>query len=249
VTARVAAIWRHPIKAHGRERLADVVLEAGRTLPGDRAWAVVHEAGRAAPGEWAACRNFTRGAGTPSLMAIEARTLPDGRIALTHPDRPDLAFDPVTEAERFIAWVAPLMERGRAAPVALVPAPGRQGMTDVPDPWLSLFGLASHREVGARLGRDDLSTERWRANLVLDGLAPWEEFAWVGREVRVGDATLAVRERIVRCLATATNPATGQRDADTLGTLEAIHGAREFAVYAEVVTSGRIAEGDPVEPL
>lgn len=95
----------------------------------------------------------------------------------------------------------------------------------------------------------DLSTERWRANLVLDGLPPWEEFSWVGREVRIGEATLAVRERIGRCLATAANPATGRRDADTLGILEAMHGAREFAVYAEVTRSGRVAEGDPVEAL
>jgi uncharacterized protein YcbX len=249
VSPRVAAIWRHPIKAHGRERLSEVVLEAGRTLPGDRAWAVVHEAGRATPGQWAACRNFTRGAGTPSLMAIEARTLGDGRYSVSHPDRPDLVFDPATEAAGLLSWVAPLMSDDRAAPVGLVPAPERQGMTDAPDPWLSVFGLGSHRAVAVRLGRDDLSTERWRANLVLDGLDPWQEFDWVGREVRVGGATIAVRERIVRCLATATNPATGVRDADTLGTLEAIHGEREFAVYAEVTEGGRIAEGDPVRPL
>jgi uncharacterized protein YcbX len=182
-------------------------------------------------------------------MAIAARTLPDERVALTHPLRPELVFDPATQAPEFLDWVRPLMPDGRAAPVALVPAPERQGMTDVPDPWVSLFGLGSHREVAAQLGRDDLSTERWRANLVLDGLAPWEEFGWVGREVRIGQATLAVRERIGRCLATAANPATGIRDADTLGTLEAIHGVREFAVYAEVVESGRVADGDPVEPL
>jgi hypothetical protein len=58
-----------------------------------------------------------------------------------------------------------------------------------------------------------------------------------------------VRERIVRCLATAANPASGLRDADTLGALEAIHCEREFAVYAEVTRGGRVAEGDQVEPL
>lgn len=249
MTVRVAAIWRHPIKAHGRERLSEVTLEAGRTLPGDRAWAVLHEAGTARPGEWAPCANFTRGAGTPALMAIEARTLGDRRLALTHPDRPDLAFDPATDEAAFLAWVMPLMPKGRASPVALIPAAERQGMTDKPHPWVSLFGLGSHRAVAARLGRDDLSTMRWRANLILDGLAPWEEFGWVGREVRIGEATLAVRERIGRCLATAANPATGRRDADTLGILEAMHGTREFAVYAEVTRSGRVAEGDPVEAL
>jgi uncharacterized protein YcbX len=246
VTASVAAIWRHPIKAHGRERLGEVVLEAGRTLPGDRVWAVVHEAGRAMPGRWSPCQNFTRGAGTPALMAIEARTLAGGLLALSHPDRPDLVFDPAAEAAEFLDWVAPLMPEGRAGPMGLVPAAKGQGMTDAGEPWLALFGLASHQTVAGHLDRADLSTERWRANLILDGLAPWEEFDWIGREVVIGGAVLAVRERIGRCLATAANPATGLRDADTLGALDALVGARDFAVYAEVVRGGRVAEGDEV---
>jgi uncharacterized protein YcbX len=46
MTARLAQIWRHPIKGHGREALPAVTLSAGATLPFDRAWAVAHEAAR-----------------------------------------------------------------------------------------------------------------------------------------------------------------------------------------------------------
>jgi uncharacterized protein YcbX len=41
MTARLAQIWRHPIKGHGRETLERVTLSAGSTLPFDRAWAVI----------------------------------------------------------------------------------------------------------------------------------------------------------------------------------------------------------------
>lgn len=244
MTLRLAAIWRHPIKAHGRERLAEVDLDAGTTLPGDRAWAVVHEAARASPGEWSPCHNFARGAKVPALMAITARTLPEGLIELRHPERPDLVFDPATEAAEFLDWVAPLMPEGRAAPTGLIPA-GDRGMTDSAFPSIALFGRASHRCVEQKVGRA-LSTERWRANLVLDGTGPWQEFEWVGRDIRIGDAVLAVRERIGRCLATAANPDTGRRDADTLGALEALIGVQDFGVYAEVTRGGRVAEGDEV---
>jgi acetyltransferase-like isoleucine patch superfamily enzyme/uncharacterized protein YcbX len=223
MTARVAAIWRHPIKAHGRERLREVTLEAGRTLAGDRAWAVTHEATRARPREWSPCSNFTRGAGTPSLMAIEARTLPDGLLALSHPERPELVFETGSQAAEFVKWVMPLMPEGRAAPVGLVPAPDGQGMTDAGEPWLAMFGIASHLAVSKQVGQD-ISTERWRANLIVDGLAPWAELDLIGEEVAVGGAVITVRERIERCLATAANPATGRRDADTLGALEALPG-------------------------
>ena len=33
--ARVAEIWRHPVKAHGRERIDQVTLEAGKAMPWD----------------------------------------------------------------------------------------------------------------------------------------------------------------------------------------------------------------------
>jgi hypothetical protein len=47
-------------------------------------------------------------------------------------------------------------------------------------------------------------------------------------------------------VATAVDPATGMRDADTLGGLEAGWGHRDFGVYAEVVAGGRVATGDAV---
>lgn len=46
MTARVGAIWRHPIKAHGREALGRVILTEGETIPWDRRWAVAHEQAR-----------------------------------------------------------------------------------------------------------------------------------------------------------------------------------------------------------
>ncbi|WP_239995108.1 MOSC N-terminal beta barrel domain-containing protein, partial [Rhodosalinus sediminis] len=97
MTARLTEIWRHPIKAHGREALDRVRLEAGATLPWDRAWAVAHEAARTDGSAWAPCAEFTRGAKAPALMAIEA-ALDEATetVTLRHPDRPALTFRPDT---------------------------------------------------------------------------------------------------------------------------------------------------------
>jgi uncharacterized protein len=108
-----------------------------------------------------------------------------------------------------------------------------------------VLNLASLRALSQRVGRD-LAMERFRGNVWLDGLGPWQEFEWIGREIRLGGATLLVRERIGRCKATAVDPDTGRRDADTLGALEAGWGHTEFGVYAEVVAGGAVAVGDPV---
>ncbi|PWE32733.1 molybdenum cofactor biosysynthesis protein [Maritimibacter sp. 55A14] len=252
MTGRVAHIWRHPIKSHGREALDEVTLEAGRTMPWDRTWAVIHDAARydTETPQWAPSAQFSRCAKTASLQAITARLDEAARrVTLAHPDRPDLTIAPDDPADnaRFIDWVTPLCDPQRALPARIVQAPGR-GMTDTDFPSISLINLASHRALSQRLGRE-ISPLRWRGNLILDGLGPWEEFEWIGRTLRIGTAELTVRERTVRCLATTASTRTGKRDADTLGTLEAGWGHRDFGVYAEVTAPGRIATGDTVEPL
>lgn len=249
MTPTLAAIWRHPLKAHGREELASVSLSEGACLPWDRHWAVAHEAARLPePMAWARCANFSRGAKVPALMAISAKLdEAAGRLTLRHPDLPDLSFDPETEARAFLDWVAPLMPADRAAPARIVRAPGR-GMTDSAFPSVAILNAASNRALGEALGQD-LSPHRWRGNLWVEGPEPWAEVAWLGRDLRIGGAILRVEERITRCKATTANPDTGRIDADTLGGLSRIGQGQEFGLYARVVRSGRIARGDPVEVL
>jgi len=248
MTARLAHIWRHPIKSHGREELAAVTLRAGETMPWDRRWAVAHAAAEADATAWAPCANFSRGAKAPGLMAISAKSdEAAATVTLSHPDRPALTFDPDGDAAAFLDWVRPLMPEDRAPSARLVRVPGR-GMTDTDYPSLSLLNLASNRAVGQKLGLD-LSALRWRGNLWIEGLAPWEEFDWLGRTLRIGEAELTVEERIQRCLATAANPKTGRRDADTLGALNRGWGHQDFGVYARVTRGGRLAQGDAVALL
>ncbi|WP_282153891.1 MOSC domain-containing protein [Ruegeria atlantica] len=245
MNAEVTHMWRHPIKSHGREALQTVSVTPGQTMPGDRVWAVAHEASKADGSQWVPCANFSRGAKAPQLMAISARLNGD-TITLTHPDRPDLTFNPDGEQQVFLDWVQPLMPTDRAASARIIRVPGR-GMTDSDYPSISLCNMASHRAVEQKLG-SNLSIQRWRGNIWFDGLPLWEEFDWLDREVQIGEAVFHVKERIRRCLATTANPKTGVRDADMLGTLNS-WGHQDFGVYAEVVRGGAISVGDKVHPL
>lgn len=245
---RLTHIYRHPIKAHGRETLPSVVLSEGRCLPFDRHWAVAHEAAMVMPG-WNACMNFTRGAKTPALQAIGAKfDEAIGQITLTHPLRDALTFGPDTAQGQadFLNWIAPLMAGGRAQPVKLVSA-GR-GMTDTDFESVSILNLASNRALGQRL-RQDLGRDRWRGNLWLDGLAPWEEFDLVGREVQIGDAQLKIVEPIGRCRATMVDCETGRIDVNTLDALEEGYGHTNFGVYAIVTRSGTVHLDDVAQVL
>jgi uncharacterized protein len=251
VAAQVTHLWRHPVKGHGAEAVAEAAFVAGRTMPGDRVWAIAHEAARIEPGSgaWAPCANFNRGAKSPRVMAIRAQTdAGTGRLTLRHPDQPPITVDPddPADAARLVAWVRPLSSPERAQPAFVVRA-AQNGMTDSAFASVSILGRASLADLSARMGHD-LAMERFRGNVWLDGLAPWEEFDLVGRDLRIGGASFRVRERITRCKATTVDPATGMPDADTLGALEAGYGHQDFGIYAEVVEGGRVAVGDRAEP-
>ncbi|HRO11012.1 MOSC domain-containing protein [Amaricoccus sp.] len=247
--ARVRALWRHPIKGHGVEAIGSTELAAGATMPWDRVWAIAHEAARlpGEPGAWAPCANFNRGAKAFQLMAIRAETdEAKGRVTLTHPRQEALTVDPddPEDAARLVAWVMPLSNPHRALPARVVRAD--RGMTDSDFPSISLLNTAGLAALAGRVGRP-LAQERFRGNVWLDGLAPFEEFDLVGREVRIGGATLRVRQPITRCMATTVDPVTGESDADTLGALRGGWGHEDFGVYAEVVEGGRIGVGDVAE--
>lgn len=244
---RVTDLLRHPLKSHGREPLEQVMLTAGQSMPFDRLWAVAHDASSADGSAWAPCANFSRVSKAPALMAITSRfDETSGMLTLWHPQRDPLTFDPDTESAAFIDWVIPLVPQDRALPARIVKLPQR-GFTDSDFPSVTLCNHSSHRAVEQKLGQP-LSIHRWRGNLWFDSKEPWVEFEWIGRNVRVGDAVLKVRERTDRCLATTANPDTGRRDADTLKTLET-WGHQDFSVRAEVIESGTVRIGDGVELL
>jgi len=244
---RVTAIYRHPVKSHGREQIAQITLVAGQSMPWDRVWAIAHEAAKATPGQWAACHSFSRVSKAPGLMAITAR-LDEAHqtLTLSHPDRPDLTVNPDTDPDALVQWTLPLVSADRALPSHVMRLDGR-GYTDSDFASVTLCNLASHQAVESRM-EQALSIHRWRGNIWFDSQAPWVEFDWIGQEIQIGDAILRPKERTDRCLATSANPDTGKRDADTLKALQSF-GHQDFSVRAEVIKGGLVRQDDVVVPL
>jgi hypothetical protein len=245
----VVAIYRYPLKAFSPERLARVTVTPGATLPCDRAYAV-----EVVPGKF-------DGNAPRHLPKITFLTLMrDERCAAldTHFDdashtltirkdgaevvRADLGTDHGRRAvERFLAAHLEGVLRG---PPKVVSAPGHS-FSDVKDKCLHVVNLASLRELERVAGRN-MNPLRFRPNVILDGLAPWQEFEWIGQHFRLGAAGLEGFDRTVRCAATNVDPKSAERDIDLPAQLLAHFGHSDFGIYATVLSGGEIAEGDPV---
>jgi hypothetical protein len=225
-------------------------------IPGNRRFHFVDDRG-----ELASCTDVG------ALMRLEADWDPAReRLAITYPDgtrveqpADDAGAPHVTDFD------------GKLVPGRFVPGPVDEAVSafagrrlrlvradregDGPDVHrLSLVGLASVRDLGARHDRPGLDPRRFRMNLELEGGEPFEEDGWTGRQLRVGKAVVAVLGQVPRCVATTRDPATGETDFDTLRHIAAYRPLMTaprgvpFGMYAEVVSPGRVALGDPVEP-
>lgn len=113
-------------------------------------------------------------------------------------------------------------------------------------PTVTLVGTASLRDLAERTGRDLLAeAARFRANLVVETDEPYVEETWLGREIRVGDATLRAGVPVPRCAVVDHSPVTGEKDVRLLKALAAYRplnsaGEPAFGIYAQVTVAGRV---------
>jgi uncharacterized protein YcbX len=115
---------------------------------------------------------------------------------------------------------------------------------------VTLVTTVSMRLLSQRLGRE-VDSARFRSTFLVDAgdSVSHVEDSWVGRELRVGAATVRVRGVVPRCAVVDLDPATGRNDAPVLGELAGYRqGIAEinFGVDAVVTAAGRVRTGDQV---
>ena len=128
-------------------------------------------------------------------------------------------------------------------PVRLLEAPKGFRFTDSKSGFVSLVNLASVAAIETAQGVR-VDPLRFRANIYVEGLAPWAETQLVGRTIRLGGARLEVLKMIDRCSATGVAPGVGLRDMDIVQTLRKNFGHIDCGVYARVLQGGRVRLGD-----
>ena len=181
-------------------------------------------------------------ANAPALAAVtvhfDAKSM---QIELEHPERSALAVNLATPEGRaaLAEWIAPLS--GPVKPPFRVVDAAKTVFTDSDAQMPSIMSLASLRDLEAKMGTP-LDLRRFRGNLWIDGVEPWAELDWEGREISIGDARFRITEPIPRCRATMANPSTGERDADPMQGLIDHYEHKLFGVEARVIAGGTIAK-------
>lgn len=246
---RISSLYRYPVKGFSPERLARVALQAGAYFPGDRMFAV--ENGLSGFDATAPVRppktQFLMLMRNDEIARLETRYHDEtGELSIHHEGREAVRADLGTEAGRaaiaafLTGYVRTESQRG---PLRLLAAPDGFRFTDSRSGFVSLINLASVAALEERLGVP-VDPLRFRGNIMVEGLAPWQEFDLVGQVFEASSGVkLKFSKPIDRCAATAVEPRTGLRDLPIVKTLMKGWGHVDCGVYAGIIAGGVLAEG------
>jgi len=243
--ARVTSIYRYPVKGLSPEPLGRVEVEPGEPLPHDREFALARPSApidRENP-QWAKKGLFAMLMLDEGLAQVSTRIdLETLRLSVKRGGHEVAGgrLDDEEDRKALEAFFWTLLPNFTAPPVIVRSSGGH--FMDKPDNVVSLINLATVRELEERW-RTPIDPLRFRANIYIDGAAPWEEFDWVGQDIRIGGLLFAVDRKNGRCGATNVNPATGRRDLDVPGSLRAAFGHKNLGVYLIAKQRGTIAVG------
>ncbi|MGO1120014.1 MOSC domain-containing protein [Rhodovibrionaceae bacterium A322] len=249
--ATLTAIQRFPVKSMSAESLEEVSLTAGDLLPGDRQFALAHGSTQfdANAPEYLSPSNFVVLKKEERLAQLQVAFDADsGQLTIDRKGKQVCSGKATDMLGRTILsqfFADFLGQTGRGLP-KLVTADNHH-FCDIPSRHLSLLNLASVKDL-ERVLRQPVDPRRFRANLWIDGLAPWEEKTWIGKEINLGPVTLKVDSSIDRCPATNVDPDSAQRDVNIPLTLRRGFGHIHMGIYVEVMNDGKIAVGDGLSP-
>ncbi|WP_116248051.1 MOSC domain-containing protein [Nocardiopsis sp. FIRDI 009] len=238
---RLARLVRYPVKGLAGVEIASARVEPGRGLPGDRLLALAR-AGAKTSAPWRPREEYLHLARDAYLGSLDVRDPGHAPVVVGVPGEGEFAASPGADGDALGDAVASLAGTGGPRP-RLVGAP--VGQWDWPSAHLSVVNLATVRQLSAAAGVE-ISPERFRANLYLDGLRPWEELSWVGGRIEVSGAVLRVVQPTDRCRATAVRPGSGVEDLNVPALLASGFGHGFCGVYARVEAEGTIEAGAPV---
>ena len=252
---RISALYRYPVKGFSPERLPQADLRPGAHFPGDRLFAVENGPSGfdpAAPAHQPKIK-YLMLMRNESLARLETRyDDATGTLVVREGGREAVRAELSTREGRLAveAFLRRFMPAELRGPPKVLAAPDGYRFTDSRRGYVSLINLASVQDLEARTGAP-VAPLRFRGNVHVEGLAPWAELDLVGVVLAApGGLRLRVTKRIERCAATNVDPASGQRDREIPKALIRLYGHVDCGIYAEVLSGGRLAEGErlAVEP-
>mgnify|MGYP000005746313 FL=1 len=94
---------------------------------------------------------------------------------------------------------------------------------------------------------EKVEISRFRGNICIDGIKPWEEREWIGKTIKINNISFKVEKNIPRCVAINLKPITDDNSLNLLQSLKKNYNHFEMGIYLTALDDGEINLGDKVE--
>ena len=247
--ARIASLYRYPVKGLSPEPLADVALAVGQTLPADRRYAIENGPSGFDPADprWMVKAYFLMLMRDEWLAALHSHFDDESGILTIRRDGAIAVQGNLETAEGRAAierFFADSYAGSIKGPPKVLSSDGHS-FSDIARKVVSIINLASLRAIETIVGQP-VHPLRFRANLYVEGWPAWREFDLLDQTLAIGEVRLKVVKRITRCAAVNVDPDRAARDLSIPQALMQRFGHNECGIYAEVIAGGTIGVGDTI---
>ena len=94
--------------------------------------------------------------------------------------------------------------------------------------------------------KQEIESQRFRGNIYIDGIEPWEERGWIGKIVKINNISFKIEKNIPRCVAINLKPNSDNNSLNLLQLLKKTYNHFDMGVYMTALDDGLINIGDNI---
>jgi len=111
---------------------------------------------------------------------------------------------------------------------------------------VSLLNIQSINDFQKKIDKK-VEISRFRGNICIDGVKPWEEQGWVGKIVKINNVSFKVEKKIPRCVAINLKPQTDDNSLNLLQALKKTYNHFDMGIYLTALDNGKVEVGNKIE--
>ena len=108
---------------------------------------------------------------------------------------------------------------------------------------VSLLNIQSINDFKKKIGKD-IEASIFRGNICVDGIEPWKEREWIGKNIKINGVSFKVEKNIPRCVAINLKPQTDDDSFNFLQLLKKTYNHFEMGIYLTALDDGEIGIGN-----
>ena len=108
---------------------------------------------------------------------------------------------------------------------------------------VSLLNIQSINDFQKKIDKK-VEISRFRGNICIDGIKPWEEREWIGKIIKINNVSFKVEKNIPRCVAINLKPTTDDNSLNLLQSLKKTYNHFEMGIYLTALDDGEIGIGN-----